>query len=121
MSYIDSYGNNIPPYTLGIAPIPVFTAKSATGAGTVFLDGLSVRAAAVLVVTTSSGVSAGSVQLQGSNDAVNWYSLGSAVTTSAASTTTQVVVSSAYSRYVRANVATTITGGTVAATVGLYG
>jgi hypothetical protein len=120
MSYIDSLGNGIAPHTLGIAPIVCFTAKSALGAGAV-LDGLSVRSTAVLVVTTSSGVSAGSVQLQGSNDATNWYSLGSPVTTSAASTTSQVVVSSAYSRYVRANVATAITGGTVAASVGLYG
>ena len=34
---------------------------------------------------------------------------------------TPVVVSSAYSRYVRANVATNITGGTVTANVGLSG
>ncbi|TPG31757.1 hypothetical protein [Mycolicibacterium hodleri] len=120
MSYSDSLGNAISPYTLGISPAVSFSAKSATGPGTA-LDGLAVRSAAVLVVTTSAGVSAGSVQLQGSLDNVNWYSLGSAVTTSAASTTTQVVVASAYSRFVRANVATAITGGTVAASVGLSG
>jgi hypothetical protein len=120
MAYIDSLGNGIAPHTLGIAPAVSFTAKSTTGAGTA-LDGLSVRSAAVLVVSTSAGVSAGSVALQGSLDGTNWFSLGSAVTTSAASTTTQVVVSSAFSRYVRANVATAITGGTVTASVGVSG
>jgi hypothetical protein len=120
MSYIDSLGNGIAPHTLGIAPVVSFTAKSALGAGAV-LDGLSVRSAAVLVVTTSASTSAGSIQLQGSLDSINWFSLGSPVTTSAGSTTTQVIVSSAYARYVRANVATAVVGGTAAASVGLYG
>ncbi|HZY60578.1 MAG TPA: hypothetical protein VFE56_12500 [Candidatus Binataceae bacterium] len=120
MAYIDSLGNGIAPYTLGIAPAVSFTAKSATGPGTA-LDGLAVRANAVMVVTTSAGVSAGSVRLQGSLDGTNWFSLGSAVSTTAASTTTQVVVTGAYARYVRANVATAITGGTVAASVGVSG
>jgi hypothetical protein len=120
MSYIDSYGNGISPHTLGSPPAVSFTAKSATGAGAV-LDGLSVRLSAVMVITTSSGVSAGSIQCQGSNDGTNWYSLGSAVSTTSASTTTQVVVAAAYSRYVRAYVATGLTGGTASATVGLYG
>ena len=120
MAYIDSLGNGIAPYTLGIAPVVSFTSKSTTGAGTA-LDGLAVRANAVMVVTSSAGVSAGSVALQGSLDNVNWFSLGSAVTTSAASTTTPVVVTGAYARYVRANVATAITGGTVTASVGVSG
>ena len=79
------------------------------------------RQNAVMVVTTSAGVSAGSVQCQGSLDGTNWFSLGSAVSTSAASTTTQVVVTSAFTRFVRAKIATTITGGTITATVGLNG
>jgi hypothetical protein len=85
------------------------------------LDGLCVRANAVATVTTSAGVSAGSVQLTGSLDGTNYYLLGSAVTTSAASTTTAVTVTNALVRYVRANVATMISGGTVTVSVGLYG
>ncbi len=120
MSYMDSTGSYVQPQTLGLAPAVSFTAKSATGAGSA-LDGLAVRANAVMVVTTSAGVSAGSVQLQGSLDGTNWVSLGSAVSTTAASTSTSVVVTGAYVRYVRANVATAITGGTVAALVGVSG
>jgi hypothetical protein len=121
MSYFDSTnGTHVQPQTLALSPITSFTAKSATGPGSV-LDGLAVRANAVMVVTTSAGVSAGSVQLQGSLDNSNWFNLGSAVSTTAASTTTQVVVTGAYARYVRANVATAITGGTVAASVGVSG
>jgi hypothetical protein len=121
MAYIDSRGVAIQPYTLGITPITSLSAVSATGAGTV-LDGLSIRAFAVLVVSSSAGVSAGSVQLQGSLDAINWYPLGTAISTVTASTVyTPIVDASGYSRYVRANVATAITGGTISATVGLSG
>jgi hypothetical protein len=53
---------------------------------------------------------------------VNWYSLGSAVSTTSASTTfTPVIVTGTATRYVRANIATAITGGTVTATVGVNG
>ena len=121
MAYIDSLGNGIAPHTLGIAPVVSLSGKSATSATPAVLDGLSTRQVATMIVTTSSGVSAGSVQLQISNDGTNWLNAGSAVTTSAASTSTQVNVSSAHARYARAVIATTITGGTVTATVGLYG
>lgn len=120
MAYVDNLGNSVQANTNGVAPIASLTAVSTTGGGTA-LDGLAVRTTAVMVVTTSAGVSAGSVQLQGSLDNVNWYSLGSAVTTSAASTTTSVIVTGTATRFVRANVATAITGGTVSATVGLSG
>jgi hypothetical protein len=121
MAYIDSLGNGIAPYTLGIAPVVSLSGKSATSATPVVLVGLSTRQVATMIVTTSAGVSAGSVQLQISNDGTNWLNAGSAVTTSAASTSTQVNVSSAYGRYARAAIVTTITGGTITATVGLYG
>jgi hypothetical protein len=75
----------------------------------------------MMVVTTSAGVSAGSVQAQGSLDGTNWYSVGSAVTTSAASTTTTVVVTNTPARFIQAVIATTITGGTVSASVALSG
>jgi hypothetical protein len=121
MSFTDSSGNATQAYTSGVVPLKSLSAVSSTGGGTA-LDGLAVRAVAVMVVSSSAGVSAGSVQLQGSLDGTNWYSLGSAVSTSSASTVfTPVVVSSAYSRYVRANVATGITGGTITALVGLSG
>ncbi len=120
MAYIDSRGVAVEQHTLGIAPVVSLSAVSATGAGTA-LDGVVVRQNALMSVTTSAGVSAGSVQMQGSYDGSSWFSLGSAVSTTAASTTTQVVVSTGFTRFVRANVATAITGGTVTVWVGLYG
>jgi hypothetical protein len=107
-------------HTLGLEPIVSLSAVSAVGAGTV-LDGAVVRSAAVLSVTTSAGVTAGDVQLEGSLDGTHWFNLGSALSTTAASTTTQTVVSSAYARYVRAAITTAITGGTVTASVGVAG
>ena len=120
MSYTDSAGNRIAVYSLGIAPAVSLSAQSAVGAGT-SVDGLTVRSAAAISVTTSSGVSAGAVTLQGSLDATNWFNLGSAISTTTASTTTQTVVSSAYARYFRAAITTAITGGTVTASVGVSG
>jgi hypothetical protein len=120
MSYIGANNNTIEAHSLGLPPIVSLTAVSATGAGTA-LDGLCVRANATAAVTTSAGVSAGSVQLQGSLDGTNYFLLGSAVTTSAASTTTQVTVTNALVRFVRANVATLISGGSVTVSVGVNG
>ena len=120
MSYTASNGNTVQAQTTGLPPVVSLSAVSAAGAGTA-LDGACIRPNAVMTVSTSTGVSAGSVQLQGSLDNAHWFSLGSAVTTSAASTTTQVTVSNALVRYVRANVATLITGGTVTCSVGLQG
>lgn len=120
MTYQGSNGNTIEAYTPGLPPIKSLNAVSATGAGTA-LDGLACRANAVLTVTTSAGTSAGSVVLEGSLDGANYVTLGSAVTTSAASTTYTVVAANTYMRYVRARVATGITAGTVTAWVGLNG
>jgi len=107
-------------HTLGIEPVVSLSAVSAVGAGTA-LDGAVVRSTAVLAVTTSAGVTAGAVQLEGSLDGSHWFNLGSAQSTTTASTTTQTVVSSAAARYVRAAITTAITGGTVTAWVGLSG
>jgi purine-cytosine permease-like protein len=120
MAYTDPAGNRIAVYSLGIAPAVSISGKSAVNNGTV-LDGLTVRSAAVISVTTSSGVSAGAVQLQGSLDSTNWFNLGSAISTTAASSTTQTVVSSAYARYFRAAITTAITGGSVTVSVGVSG
>src|SRR5271156_2966813 len=119
MGFIDKNNIAYEQHTLGAAPVVSLSAQSATSATPVALDGTVVRLNATMVVTTSSGVSAGSVQMQGSLDGTNWFSVGSAVTTSAASTTTQVTSTSAFARFVRAKIATTITGGTVTAAVGV--
>jgi hypothetical protein len=122
LSYIDSRGNAVLAWTAGISPVVSLTAQSATTATPSILDGLSTRSTAVLVVSSSSGVSAGSVQLYGSLDGNAWYTLGSAVSTSSASTTfTPVVVTNTLFRYLKAVIATAITGGTVSATVGASG
>jgi hypothetical protein len=118
--FYDSTGQvSITQYTVGARPLTSLSAVSATGGGTA-LDGGVVRQNAVMVVTASAGTTAGSVQLQGSLDNTNWYSLGSAVSTTTAATT-QVTVTTAFSRYVRANVATAISGGTVTVLVGVSG
>jgi hypothetical protein len=60
--------------------------------------------------------------LEGTNDKTNLVALASAVSTSTASTTfTPDVMTNAFVRYVRANVTTAITRGSVTATVGLHG
>jgi hypothetical protein len=80
-----------------------------------------VRANATMAVSTSAGVSGDSVQLLGSLDGNGWFNLGSAVTASSASTTTSVVVTNAMVRFLKASVASTITGGSVTVSIGLNG
>jgi hypothetical protein len=119
--FYDAAGQvSINQYTQGQRPAVSLTAQSSVQNGTA-LDGGVVRANAVIAVTTSAGVSAGAVQLQGSLDGVNFYNLGSAVSTTTASTTTAVLVQNAYARYVRAAITTVITGGTVTVSVGVNG
>jgi len=120
MAYNAANSNTIEAYTSGLPPIKSLSAVSATGAGTA-LDGLCVRANAVATVTTSAGTSAGSVVLEGSLDGTDFVTLGSAVTTSAASTTYSVTATNSLMRYLRLRVATAITGGTVSGWVGLSG
>jgi hypothetical protein len=73
-----------------------------------------------MVVTSSAGVSAGAVQLQGSLDGVNYFNMGNPLTTNAANTTfPPVVVSNQPCRFLRAAVVTLITGGTVSAMLGM--
>jgi hypothetical protein len=108
MTIFDSAGNACELSTLGIAPVVSLSAVSATGPGTA-LDGEAVRQNAVATVTTSAGVSAGSVVLEGGLDGTNFVTLGSAVTTSSASTTYTVAATNVFMRYVRARVTTAIT------------
>jgi hypothetical protein len=120
MSVADSSGNVVVQNTYGLAPLQSLSAVSATGAGAA-LDGLVIRTTGVLVVNSGAGVSAGSVQAQTSVDGSNWVNAGSAVSTTTANTTfTPVVVTGAF-RYIRANVATGITGGQISAVVGVSG
>jgi hypothetical protein len=122
MPYIDSRGVAIQPQTLGINPAASLVAQSATSATPTVLDALSTRTTAVMVVTSSAGVSAGAVTMQGSLDSVSWYTLGTAVSTTTASTTfTPATSTTVPFRYVRALITTTITGGTISATVGASG
>ena len=120
MSIADFLGNSIVQNTYGITPITSLTAVSAIGAGTA-LDGAVVRQNAVATVTTSAGVTAGSVVLEGSIDGTNYVTLGSAISTTAASTTYTVAATNVFVRYARLRVATAITGGTVSGAVGLHG
>lgn len=91
------------------------TAASATGAGST-VDLGSARANITLAVTSSAGVSAGVVALEVSQDNTNWFRSTTTVTTNAASTVFQTSLVGAW-RYARANITTTITGGTVSATI----
>jgi hypothetical protein len=121
MSLQDSHGNATEAQSLGTVPAASLVAKSTAGPGTA-LDGLCLRSTAVLVVTSGAGVSAGSVQLQGSLDGVNFYNLGAAVSTATASSVfAPVIVTGTAARFVRATIATAITGGTVGAYVALSG
>jgi len=89
------------------------SAVSATGAGTV-ADFGSAKQNITLVITAGTGVSAGAVALEVSQDNTNWFR-GTPVTQSAPGVT-QSNQQGAW-RYGRANVTTTITGGTVSATL----
>jgi hypothetical protein len=91
------------------------TNQSAAGPGTIVDQGL-IGSSHTMVVTSGAGVTAGSVQFKGSLDSVNWFNLGAAVSTNAANTTfPPVVISGQPVRYLRADIATVITGGTVSA------
>lgn len=89
------------------------TAQSATGAGTV-ADFGSAKQHVTIAVTAGAGVSAGVVSLEVSQDNTNWFATaGGALTAPGVTSTT---VTGAW-RYARGNVTTTITGGTVSATL----
>jgi hypothetical protein len=66
-----------------------------------------------MVVLASAGVTAGVIRLQGSLDNVNWANIDSAgITVSAAGVTAEGVAATPM-LFIRANVTTAITGGTV--------
>ena len=96
-----------------ITATTTLSAVSATGAGTV-VDFGSAHEQISLAITASTGVTAGAVALEVSQDNTNWFR--STPVTQSAPGVTQVTQSGAW-RYARANVTTTITGGTVSATL----
>lgn len=117
--------------TLGVDGFPPFASLSgvsATGPG-LAMDNVGVRNNHSVVVTTSAGVSGGVVNLEGSQDGVNWVKLlpttGTApltqVTVSAANTTYLGIAQLSPFRFLRANITTIITGGTITAWVASAG
>ena len=90
-------------------------AGSTTGAGTGY-DNSGVYANHTLVTIGSAGISAGAVQLQGSLDNVNWVNLGTPITLTASTVQVTNVASTPF-QFIRANVSTNVTGGTVSAWV----
>jgi hypothetical protein len=101
----------------GGAPLKSIAAGTALASGTARDNG-SCRNNHNIVAVTSAGVSAGGVQLQGSLDNVNWFPLGAALPCAAASTTFFQATVGIPARYVRGNISTAITGGTVDVWVG---
>jgi hypothetical protein len=119
MAFYDMNGTALVGYTQGLQPFQSLNAVSALGAGAA-LDAVTCRGNVVATVTASAGTTAGQVTIQGSLDHVNWVTVGSPVTTSAAGTTA-VTATGQFYRYIRANVTTTIVGGTVTVSVGSNG
>lgn len=92
---------------------------SATGPGTAYTNEASrARANPTMVVVTSAGVTAGAVQLQGSLDGVNWFNIGTAISTTTASAVLALAAAPGTTHIaLRANVTTPIAGGTISAWV----
>lgn len=65
----------------------------------------------IAVITTGSGVSGGTITLEGSLDGVSWYTIATSTALSASSTT--VITDQTPARYVRAVSGTAISGGNV--------
>jgi hypothetical protein len=72
-----------------------------------------------MVVTTGAGVTAGTVNLEISQDGTNWGPTNTAVTvsTTAAGTVYVANITNTPAQFVRARISVGITGGTVTATV----
>jgi hypothetical protein len=106
----------------GLDRVLSLNAQSALNTLGAVLDGGVCRSSHIIVVTSSAGVASGAVQLQGSLDNVNWYNLGAAVNTNAASSTfAPVAVAGTPTRYLRATITTVITGGTISASISSSG
>lgn len=101
--------------TTGILNAPATQTAATTGNGTT-IDFGAAKQCITLVVTASAGTSAGVVTLQLSQDNTNFYSHTTTITTSAPGVFSVSVTGVAF-RYARGAITTTITGGTVSATI----
>ena len=102
--------------TTGILTAPAtLTNQSATANGTT-VDFGAAKQCITLVVTAGAGVSAGVVTLQVSQDNTNFYAHTTTITTSAPGVSQTSITGVAF-RYARGVISTTITGGTVSATI----
>lgn len=82
------------------------------------LDNKSCRANHTCTVLSSAGVTAGTVQLEGSLDGASWFNIGAALNINAANTVFSVSASGVAARFIRAAITVAITGGTATATIG---
>ena len=122
--YADSGDGTLAPLGMSIGgklPFQSLSGASTLNTAGAALDNAGVRNNHSLVAVTSAGVSAGAVQLQGSQDGTNWFNLLSTpLTTNTASTVFGPLTSTATLtpvRFLRALISTAITGGTVSAWV----
>jgi hypothetical protein len=101
--------------TGALVPSVSLNALTAVGPGVV-ADFGSAKANVSMVFTATAGVGAGAVALEVSHDNSNWFRTGTPVTL-VASTTGNIAISGNAFRYARAAITTTVTGGTVSATL----
>lgn len=90
-------------------------ALTAVGPGVV-VDFGSAKANFTMVYFTPAGITAGAVALEVSHDNSNWFRITSPSTLTASTVAAQTVSGNAY-RYARGAITTTVTGGTVSATL----
>jgi hypothetical protein len=98
-----------------LVPSISLNALTAVGPGVV-ADFGSAKANVSMVFTATAGVAAGAVALEVSHDNSSWFRTGTPVTL-VASTTNNIAISGNAFRYARAAITTTVTGGTVSATL----
>lgn len=131
---VDSGGVNVanvfPSGAVKVQVDPATTAFVSTGpaTATVTLDALTAvgpgvvvdfgsgKANISMVYTATAGVGAGAVALEVSHDNSNWFRTATPVTL-VASTTGNIAIGSNAFRYARGAITTTVTGGTVSATL----
>lgn len=101
----------LPGITCGLS-IPAGT--TATGAGTTFDPGIACSTWTA-VCTAATSTSGGVYRIELSQDGINWYTGTTAITLTTAGVT-ESTATGAW-RYARANITTTITGGSVEITI----
>lgn len=121
---------NAPGFVSGSLVVQSLNNASGTGRGTALFNTGFFNAAAnnlcrsnhTMVVVSGAGVATGTVQFQGTLDNVNWFNLGTAVSTTTPSTVfPPVVVPNQPIMGIAANITAGITGGTISAWVASSG